>query len=648
MASSGRPAGGSSGRPICLDLDEPIDLTEPDAKRQRTIDQRPRAVDQTDMLRRQLAAVQAQLAASIARAGAAQQGETAAKAEASERVSELLGQLSRARTSLDESRAKLYEMEARLLDAKEERREADLDPQPFLRALEAQRLSVGRTMGALRAHTERHELTRRVLAQGGALGAAHRRSLSNAPGSLWSEGDRQMGRPWHLSVQRQSLGTDLLRELERLVTPFDLFCKPRVTYQGEPGQDERGLTVDLFAKSFGALREVQLPAVGGGNEIVPGTLGRSGEAAGSAHVDAAHVGTPCHHLFESFPTGLNLPARDPPTGASSSGGSSQSRNGSGPLTSVCAWRLIGRLLAWQLRQPEGLYVDDRLPPFALEWLATGEAASLATTDGALEALRQMHGTDDGVVGYCKNCLTRPFTELAIALLREPTLSDMLPHGYWELCEPATAPDKCACSRTALSDEGKQAAFLAAIRYTYIDSRRAHLRALREGFDASDGGLSDFGPVLRLTPPAALARRLRGEPVRDGAVLWAGIDVLRQEEDDADSRWRKATVEELERVHGWLQAYVCALKSPAARLLLRFITGVDTLATGSGHRPSILVYNDWEHPCTSWAHLPTVSTCAQQLYLPVYPSKQVFRSKLLETLHVFRYREKNGESGFDYA
>jgi hypothetical protein len=651
MASYGRAGPrGSQNRPVCIDLDDhrqpmpaqPIDLTQHDRKRQRPVEQRPRAADPSDSLRQQLASAQAQwisvqkqLATSIARESAAREAERAAReaeraAREAERAakaeaSHLDGQLAGARASIHERNLRLLAMAERQREADVQKREAEVDPQPFLRALEAQRLSVGRRIGALRAHAERHDLTRSVLATGGTVGACDRRVLSAAPGSCWREDDGEMGSVWHLRLNRKSLGSDLLRELDRLETPSHLFSSPRVTFEGEPGVDDRGLTRNLFAKAFGALRQVQLPT-------------ESGETAIGAS-----------RLFEVFPSGLNLPTRDPPGGEPSARAQRQRPGATPPLSSLRAWGLIGRLLAWQLRQPQGLYVDDRLPRFALEWLATGEAASLRTADGALAALRQMHGADGGVLTYCEKCLATPVVELAGALHHQPTLSDLLPHGYWRICKPGAAADECACGKTALSDEGKEAAFLAAIQYAYVDSRLAHLRALKEGFDACEGGsVPDLDPVLQLTPPIALAVRLRGEPVRDGPALFAGIDVLRQEADDDGARWRKATVEEHQRVHGWLRDYVCALSAPATRLLLHFITGAEALAPGGGRRPSVLVYNDWDNPCSSNAFLPTASACAQQLYLPVYPSRDVFRRKLADALDDFRCQELMGPGGAAFA
>jgi uncharacterized membrane protein YgcG len=695
-SSVSRQAGRSSAQPVHIDLepiipptiridldDEPrpkgqtiVDVSEPGAKRHRAENQRLRPADESESLRRQLAAAQAelaskqaQLAASVAREGEALERERSAKANAEE----LVGQLGRAVTSVRERNAELHAMRARQLMADEQRRDAEPDPRPFLRALEAQRVSAGRMMGALQASAERHRLTVQILAEasGKALSANDRRILSSPAGSCWREEDGQMSSVWHMSIKRENLGEDLLRELQRLSTPFSLFCKPHVTFEGEPGVDERGLTVNLFAKAFGALRDLHKPA--GGGETAASSLGGKSVAAGAA----AGAGVSRPGLLESFPSGLNLPARDPASGAASSEGSTGGRGSLGTgssqgggssiggggtsgeghggqlgagLGSVSAWRLIGRLLAWQLRQPEGLYVDDKLPHFLLEYLTTGEAVSLGTIDGALQAVGQMHG-EDGVLGYCSKCLTMPVEELAFVIGGEPTLSDMLPHGYWSVCHATADAKACACSSTALSDEGKETAFLSAIRHTYLDSRRSHLRALKEGFNARDGAeacVPDWGPVLRFTPPSAMAVRLRGKAVKDGAALWGKMIVMRQERDDKDARWRKATEEDYTRVIGWLEEYVSELGASAARLLLLFVTGAGALAPGCARRLSVLVYNDWDNPNSTRACFPTASACAWQLYLPVYPSKDVFLFKLGEAIENFRRDEmsRNG-AGFGY-
>ena len=56
------------------------------------------------------------------------------------------------------------------------------------------------------------------------------------------------------------------------------------------------------------------------------------------------------------------------------------------LTSLDVQRLCGRLLAASLLKGDGYFVDDRLPLYVLEYLATDNVFSLETTDGALEQL----------------------------------------------------------------------------------------------------------------------------------------------------------------------------------------------------------------------------------------------------------------------
>jgi hypothetical protein len=156
-------------------------------------------------------------------------------------------------------------------------------------------------------------------------------------------------------------------------------------------------------------------------------------------------------------------------------------------------------------------------------------------------------------------------------------------------------------------------------------------------------------LLSVTPPAALALRLRGEPVESGPQLWKEIDVLRQRADCEECKWAAATADAYERVLGWLEAYVCGLTDHGAKLLLAFMTGSKALPPPESRptdyvRPSILVYNDWQHRNSADAHLPTASTCIKQLYMPVYPSRKDFEAKFRTALAEY----KNGGGTIEYA
>jgi len=382
-----------------------------------------------------------------------------------------------------------------------------------------------------------------------------------------------------------------------------------------------------------------------------GAAASSTEHAGAGDGAAASQRSGSHR---AFPVTSQLPTS--PTVASSSG---PSFSGGAPqsVDSLEAWRLIGRLLAWSLCLPEGFYVDDRLPDWVLEYLCTDNFESIRRVEGALAALDQLSGAN-GVSTPTKECLDKPCAEMEVYLCTAPVRSDLLPHGYWPECALWSA-DKCPCATAVLCDATKGSDFLGAIWDTYVTARRGHLDALKDGFQGADWALAerqlrDSAGVLQLLRPAALAARLRGRPVRGGAALWAELDVRRQEADVDESMWRGASVADFDETAGWLGDYVAALDGRDAQLLLKFITGATALVPQAKRgvdwvKPSVLVMNDWLRPRSESAGLPTASTCARQLYLPVYPSRDVFRAKVELALANYESEElQAGGSAFGYA
>lgn len=500
--------------------------------------------------------------------------------------------------------------------------------QQYLAALELQRRSSGRVMGQLCA----------IKAGQGA---------NRSPCSSWLESEGGIIRDKHpLTVCRAQLGHDLLRVLSQFSRPYQLFCSPCVTFAGEDGVDMNGLTVNFFALAFAALRAIELTPAGG-----PGAAGSSSQRLFQEYKSSLNL--PARHADESDPASPRLVICRPAAGSGASAGAAGVHPW--PLCdSIEAWRLIGRLLAWQLRQPVGRYIDDRLPSFVLEFLATGRMGSIEQVEGAFAAVREMHGESDPVWQHTRACLDKPFTEMATIMGGDPTLSDLLPHGYWECCALCPSADSCPCGLTVLNDEDKQAWLVEGVRHCYLTSRQHYLDALKRGFDGDglaqdEWAAADLGALLSIMPPAALAVRLRGEPIKSGRQLLKEIDVLRQKADCEELKWAAATADEYERVRGWLEAYVCDLTDHGAKLLLAFMTGSKALPPSESRpadysRPSILVYNDWHFPGSADAHLPTASTCIKQLYMPVYPSREAFVAKFRTALADFQVGEESRPGG----
>jgi len=589
-----------------------------------------------------------------------------------------------------------------------------------LYSLEERRVFNGRAAGWCRAEEVRHAEAVRCVKKLASGGAAVKSKADKDKvvklvresflATKWSEERGMLDDPLPISVARDAhMGLDILRALRGIDRAWQLFATPRTTYQNEEGVDQHGLSVDLFAKAFDALRALRLPTVSPGDQPATATS-----------------------LFETFGGGLCLPARDATTrnapslllsrgpaghgsgkcsgthspfdlegadasstkqveeggcsqvgpapaaagSSSSAAGSSSSTAGQPPASSSAstsgpspsegsppsvgsleAWRLMGRLLAWTLCLPEGFYVSDRLPDFVLEYLCTDNFESIRGAEGALAALDQLSGAD-GASTPTRECLDKPCAEMEVYLCAAPVRCDLLPHGYWPECALWSA-NKCPCATGVLYDATKESDFLGAVWDTYVTTRRESLCALKDGFQGADWALAerqlrDSAGVLQLLRPATLAARLRGRPVRGGAALWAELDVLRQEADEDESKWRGASAAEYDETAVWLGDYVAALDGRGAQLLLKFITGATALVPldkrgGDYVRPSVLVMNDYDWPRSERAGLPTASTCVRQLYLPVYPSRDVFTAKVELALANYEVEERQaGGSAFGYA
>jgi len=554
----------------------------------------------------------------------------------------------RSRIELADVRRALGE---RLADAKELAAEerAAMQLVDGRRAFEEKRLANGRALGWAVPLLERNaHLVAALRKMPSVLKKPARERLANETpqepvASLWDDcgrGRPVAGQELKLAIRRTHLAVDLLRALHGMERAWQLYCTPNVTFEGEDGVDHGGLTVELFAEALSALRDLPLQAVsgsphGGGCLFTPSNMPLRDAAIGhTAPISLSP--TPCAGpaspssgaAYSSAAT--NLPPRGPSVGT---GGPD---DGSLYVDTCGAWRLIGRLLAWNLCQPAGNYIDDRFPDVLLEYLCTDNMESLRTVSGAMAALSQVRSHH---TAFAKNYLQRPVAELGEELLIQPTKRDLFDHGDWDECL-GHQEDECPCARTPLLDEGKEAFFLAAVWSLVYGCRRRHLEALKEGFQGGDWPCiheqraRDFSSVLGRFPVSVLASRLRGEAVDCGSAVWKHLRLERPENDEP-GQLRCVNDAEFALTSQWLRDYVCGLEARDAKRFLRFFTSqptkVPVLSRDATYTaPTVLIYTDWGCP-RDCIFLPTASTCEQRLFVPVFPVQDVLWTKLTEAL-----------------
>jgi hypothetical protein len=247
--------------------------------------------------------------------------------------------------------------------------------------------------------------------------------------------------------------------------------------------------------------------------------------------------------------------------------------------------------------------------------------------------------------------------------------------------------QCECTAMALTDGGKAQLLVDAARHELFTTRREHLDALKDGFQATTAeetdatrGCHDFSAHLNVFTPTEIALRLRGREVGNAAAAWEEFKCVRFERADGPCscsgccyclgvctcacscsptavctcdacKYLPPTAREFETHVHWFECFVLGTPDahgvrrggldeskthggPGVRDLLRMITCLATVK----YRPPGAVRAD-EDKITILVHregarqgyLPTVSTCARTLYLPVVADEETFVAKLKKAL-----------------
>ena len=195
------------------------------------------------------------------------------------------------------------------------------------------------------------------------------------------------------------------------------------------------------------------------------------------------------------------------------------------LEAEAVYRLCGRLLALALVLGDGFFVDDAMPLYVFEFLATDNTVSLNQLD---EALRQLAKVDPPHATFLESVCESGVAEVASVLgLECLRVCDLYQYSSLGVacpeCDSSTATggpqggveadaaaiEACRCA--VLTDEETQAATLDTVRHVLVGCRRRHLEALKSGFQGMDQPDSQSGsscaptvldhpsPILRHPP-----------------------------------------------------------------------------------------------------------------------------------------------------
>ena len=348
---------------------------------------------------------------------------------------------------------------------------------------------------------------------------------------------QQLSAPLTFNLRRDCLAADMLHELSKL-SKYKIFARTfRVRYRGEEGKDDGGLTIDMFARAHKSLYSD--PQLGGffhqrGRTVVPlaDALARklppvalpypdagAGSSSSSGAIDQVDLtgDTQDERPRRAKRARSAAPAADR--------GDSQHRYNSERVMELC-----GRLLAFKMILGGEVVVDDKLPLFVVEYLATDNALSLDHLDGALDAMESID-TDKAVL---MRCLLEHGVQKVEAVWSESyRVCDLYPPSapYTECrrCGDGTSDidahlvkssSQCTqCARLLdLTRPQLESHIVDAAKYAALGCRRAHLDALKRGFQGYDhvrdeqGVLEapyDFQWHLALFTPRELATYIRG-------------------------------------------------------------------------------------------------------------------------------------------
>ena len=214
----------------------------------------------------------------------------------------------------------------------------------------------------------------------------------------------------------------------------------------------------------------------------------------------------------------------------------------------------------------------------------------------------------------------------------------------------------------------------AARHHLYGVRSGGLRALKQGFMGEDRqhetaaarlkeeqqleGRDDncyYFPALQLFSPAEVALRLRGRELVEPAEAWAHF--YPEALSEGTSIMGVPSSDEVERTSGWLRQKVLNAEIEWVRELLRFGTGRATLRAFDEPANSyeddkdhvkVQIYRDLKKEVDLHKDIPTASTCARTILLPVFAKEEHFLQKLDTALQEFRVQQnQRGGAEFSY-
>ena len=369
--------------------------------------------------------------------------------------------------------------------------------------------------------------------------------------------------------------------------------------------------------------------------------------------------------------------------------------------SVCdaptVYRLCGRVLAKaMLHEREGNcgeYVEDGMPLYVIEYLATDNTCSLDSLDSALAQLEAVDGPHasflralrrDKVEATAAALLLEAPARLRTCDLYKREYSSMgvrLPTCRCQSAAPALGTCECAAPCAALSDETLEEVLLEAVRYVLVGCRRANLLALKNGFQGVDqlggaascfeGSCYDYSAALATLEPDEIVQRLRGRSISSAADV---VDLLRFQRPSEVAGSDENEVDEavFAQMSGWLVTVVSRLEKSSLELLLEFATSRRTLsvqpdADSEKEAIKMCIYTDRHAPLNGAkpkfdlvgrnADVLTASTCTRVVMVPwrygMSCESKSSNDSLEDMVHwTLEYHEKErnvmpGGSGFGY-
>ena len=337
-------------------------------------------------------------------------------------------------------------------------------------------------------------------------------------------------------------------------------------------------------------------------------------------------------------------------------------------------RLCGRLLATSLVLGDGYFVDDRMPLYVLEYLATDNFCLLDTLSSALE---QLESVEPAYANMLRQYLTQGVDAAAQAMGVEAlTECDLWPPDVPcpNCARTRDFSQACACARLTdaklyAADEGNLVH--EAIKDVLVRSRRENLQALKFGFQGGDNltaedveagkrSCYDFSYDLASLPPTHFAFYLRGRQMSDAHELMRLLSFRRVDEFHHDvEKCPPVTQEIAGRVREWFESVVAAFDAHDVTTFLMFATGRRAISAARSSDPerdaiNVCVYEDVKEydAAKEWREEMTAQTCSRLVFLPwcAGMTRESFEKCVRSALTQLVLEEKlmAGGAAIDYA